>query len=449
LSEGHPEFVAHHFSEAGLGEKAFGYWRAAGMRALETSANVEASAHLRKALHELEIQGTSAARAGQEVELQIALGTALTAARGYGSTEVETAYARAYALCENLGDTERLFAALTGLHSFYQVRGPIRTARDVAKRLVSLAEASQDEPQLAQAHRRFGWSLFCNGHMREGKEHLDRALGLYDATRSSEHNIVYGAHPWIVGFVNSAWLEWVVGNPGVAQVRSATGIRLAREMGRPLPLAYALCMSAAICQCDDDPERALELAGETVALARENSMPYWIAWGSALEGWALARMNQMDIGMKALEFGLRAYRESGAELFRPYSLTLLADACRLDGRVSDARNLLREALASAADRDVHFFTAEIHRLRGDLALEPGQDQSVASACYRESIALANTQGALAFELRATAGLVELLVRMGNHGEAARIATELQRRLPGELFSADMRRVQAVAVRAMQ
>ena len=107
--------------------------------------------------------------AGQEVELQIALGTALTATRGYGSTAVETAYARAYALCENLGDADRLFAALSGLHSFYQVRGPLRMASDVAGRLVQLAERSGAEPQLAQAHRRYGWNLFCLGRMRDGK----------------------------------------------------------------------------------------------------------------------------------------------------------------------------------------------------------------------------------------------------------------------------------------
>jgi len=448
LTESHPEFVAHHFSEAGLGEKAFGYWRAAGMRALEASANVEAAAHLQKALHELAMLAGSSAHAGQEVELQIALGTALTAARGYGSAEVETAYARAYALCENLGEMQRLFAALTGLHSFYQVRGPIPTALDVAERLVRLAERSREEPQLAQAHRRYGWSLFCSGRLREAKEHLDRALALYDATRSSEHSIVYGAHPWIVGFVNSAWLEWVVGNRGIAIDRSEVAIKLARELGRPLPLAYALCMSAAIYQCDRDPERTLELGAETVALARENSIPYWVAWGSVLEGWALARMNQMDTGMKTLNFGLSAYRETGAELFRPHSLSLLAEACRLDGRPSDARGYLQEALASAGDQGAHFYTAEIHRLSGDLALELGSDQEIALACYRESIAIANTQGALAFELRAVVCLAELLVRIGDHNEAVRIATDLRQRLPKELVSADVLRVREVAAREL-
>jgi len=173
-------------------------------------------------------------------------------------------------------------------------------------------------------------------------------------------------------------------------------------------------------------------------------MPYWIAWGSVLEGWALARMNQMDSGMKTLDFGLRAYRETGAELFRPYSLCLLAEACRLDGRASDALDLLQEALVSAGEQDAHFYTAEIHRLRGDLAVELGRDRADALACYREAIALANAQGALAFEVRAVARLAELLVRAGDPREAARVATELLPRLPEEIVSADVRRVREIA-----
>ena len=48
----------------------------------------------------------------------------------------------------------------------------------------------------------------------------------------------------------------------------------------------------------------------------------------------------------------------------------------------------------------------------------------ALARYRDSIAIANTQGALAFELRAVVCLAELLVRIGYHNEAVRVATDL-------------------------
>jgi class 3 adenylate cyclase len=49
-----PELVAHHYTEAGLGEQAVPFWQQAGQRAMERSANEEAIAHLTRGLDLLE-----------------------------------------------------------------------------------------------------------------------------------------------------------------------------------------------------------------------------------------------------------------------------------------------------------------------------------------------------------------------------------------------------------
>ena len=48
--ETQPEFLAHHYAEAGLITQALPYWQRAGQRAIQRSANVEAIAHLTKGL---------------------------------------------------------------------------------------------------------------------------------------------------------------------------------------------------------------------------------------------------------------------------------------------------------------------------------------------------------------------------------------------------------------
>src|SRR6185503_17730724 len=45
-----PEFIAHHFTEAGLLKEGIDWWQAAGEQAGQRSANAEAVAHYRKAL---------------------------------------------------------------------------------------------------------------------------------------------------------------------------------------------------------------------------------------------------------------------------------------------------------------------------------------------------------------------------------------------------------------
>src|SRR5260370_20088963 len=71
-------------------------------------------------------------------------------------------------------------------------------------------------------------------------------------------------------------------------------------------------------------------------------------------------------GLRRYKEGLAAYRATGAELYRPYFLCSLAEACMETGRFDDGLNALTEALAFADENEVGFSRAEIPRLRGRL-----------------------------------------------------------------------------------
>ena len=90
-AETQPELLAHHCTEAGLGEQA-GYWQRAGQRALERSAYVEGISHLSMGLQLLKALPETTARLEQERTMQLALGRALLATKGYAAPEVGTAY---------------------------------------------------------------------------------------------------------------------------------------------------------------------------------------------------------------------------------------------------------------------------------------------------------------------------------------------------------------------
>src|SRR5262249_49244915 len=122
ITETQPELVAQHYTEAGLAAQAVEYWQRAGQWALRRSANLETVQHLRMALLLLATLPETAARAQQELDVQIALGPALMATRGWAAPEVEQTYGRARALCTQLGETAQLFPTLWGLWRFYQSR---------------------------------------------------------------------------------------------------------------------------------------------------------------------------------------------------------------------------------------------------------------------------------------------------------------------------------------
>jgi predicted ATPase len=83
-----PEIVAHHYAEAGLPDAAIDYWHKAAERAVRTSAYVEAVKHITKGVDLLQQLPSTMTRMRQELELQIALGGACIASKGWGVSEL-------------------------------------------------------------------------------------------------------------------------------------------------------------------------------------------------------------------------------------------------------------------------------------------------------------------------------------------------------------------------
>ena len=84
--ETQPELIAHHLAQAGLGGQAIDYLRKAGQRAIERSANAEAIGHLKRALELLQSLPDNSEHRQLALELEVMLGQAMIAGRGYAAT---------------------------------------------------------------------------------------------------------------------------------------------------------------------------------------------------------------------------------------------------------------------------------------------------------------------------------------------------------------------------
>ena len=103
--ETQPELIAQHHTAAGCTEQAVVYWQRAGQHASDRSANLEAISHFTTGIELLKTLSETPERTQQSITLPIALGAALQMAKGHAATEVEQAYTRAYALCQQVGET--------------------------------------------------------------------------------------------------------------------------------------------------------------------------------------------------------------------------------------------------------------------------------------------------------------------------------------------------------
>ena len=156
----HYSELAHHYSRSGNTQKAVEYLGLAGHQAVQRSANEEAIGHLTTALELLQTLPDIPERSQQELALQIALGPALQATKGYAAPEAEHAYSRARELCEQGGDPSQLFPALWGLWAFYAIRAELETAHELGEQLLRLAQSQQDPALLLEAHYALGTILF-------------------------------------------------------------------------------------------------------------------------------------------------------------------------------------------------------------------------------------------------------------------------------------------------
>jgi class 3 adenylate cyclase len=141
--EDHYSELAHHYGRSGNTAKAIDYLHRAGQQAVQRSANGEAITHLTTALELLKTLPDTRERAQQELTLQVTLAPPLMVTKGLTAPAVGAVHTRALALCQQVGDTPQLFPALMGAQSFYVVRAELQTARDVAERLLALAQQAQ------------------------------------------------------------------------------------------------------------------------------------------------------------------------------------------------------------------------------------------------------------------------------------------------------------------
>ena len=140
IVEAQPEVLARHSAEAGSVEKAVGYSLKAGQQAIARWAMTEAVAQLRKGLDLLSGTPDDAARQERELDLQIELGRALFATKGYAAPEAGEAFARARQLCELLNQPPRL-EVLIGQFEFRMGRGELQQAEHHAEGMYCVGHA--------------------------------------------------------------------------------------------------------------------------------------------------------------------------------------------------------------------------------------------------------------------------------------------------------------------
>jgi len=432
--------LAHHFSRSDNVSKAVEYLGRAGRQALQRSAHTAAIGSLKEAIGLLPRLPDGSERAQRELQMQLVLGPALSAVKGWSAPEVERAYFRARELCERLGDAAELFAALLGLWSVYYLRGELREAYELAEELLRRAQSAPDPTPLLYAHLALGDTSMSMGEWLLAKDHLEMAIFRYDRERS----MALGHDTGVNCLSYMALTLWTLGYPDQALKKGDEAVALARALSHPLSLAFAQGLVGYLHQYRREPCAAQEIAERLISLSAEHGFPHWMAQANITRGWAKAEKGETEEGIAQIQEGLAAFRAMGNGTLLPHALCLLADACRGAGCLGEGVDAVTEAKAAADEHEIRQYEPEMHRLKGELLLKQNSSNGAeAQSCFRRAIEIARKQSAKSFELRATTSLARLLAKQGRRDEARAMLAEIYGWFTEGFGTADLKDAQAL------
>jgi class 3 adenylate cyclase/predicted ATPase len=425
-AEQQPELVAHHYSGAGIWDRATVYWRSAGDRAIKRSALIEAMGHFTQAMATLNHLSPGPARDRLELEIQALRGPTLLALSGFASDEVEAAYARAHELCEQLGEAPELAVILRGRWAFHLVRAELHVARELAERLLALGEADGDDGYTVEALRPLGQSYFFLGDFRRAREHLERCQALYRPHLHPTHTFRYGSDSGVISGSYLGWTLWFLGYPDRAVARAGEALEQARRLAHPFTLAQALVNLSFVTQLRRDLPGTLRITDEALQYAEEHHFPYWAAIANVIRGWAVALAGETDCGSALMREGLAAYRAQGAVLALPWFLATAAEVHLIANRCDEALPLLTEALSLVERYDERFYEPEIRRLTAECLIRRGDRGRQADGLLRRSLEQARQQGARSWELRTAVSLAQRCCERDRERQACEVLAPVLR-----------------------
>jgi len=259
-------------------------------------------------------------------------------------------------------------------------------------------------------------NLMFAGKFASSRSHLEEVLALYDPISHPSLVQQAGVHPHGSAHAFLGIVLFCLGFPDQVLQHINAAIAEGQRLAHPPSLASNLTVSARLLSLVGDSAALDEWASQLIAVTTEQGFPFWRAQGMILRGWAKVKNGNVAEGVSLLRRGSAAYRATGAELWMPHSIALLAGAREIVGQLEEAVTLFDEALHIVERTGERWFAAELNRHKGQLLLQQGHSEA-AEELYRKALRIAQEQEAKLWELRAAGSLARLWGEQGRRAEA--------------------------------
>jgi tetratricopeptide (TPR) repeat protein len=319
-------------------------------------------------------------------------------------------------LAERLGDQRRLGWILSYSALDVWRDGQAERAIELAERVLAIGRVLDDLGLRVIAGIRLGQAFHGLGRYAEAIEALRATVRALPGDLSRE---TYGlsAPPAVIG---RTWLAWCLAERGEfaqGERHAEEGLAIAEQLSQPYPLVAA-CFGLGLVRLGrGDLADAIRVLERGLALCQDREIPVFFAWTAS--SLALARMlaGQLEQGRPLLQAPLEPdILAKAAQQVFPF--LWLGEAHLLAGRLAEADERARQALALAEARRERGHEAHALRLQAEIAArrEPA-DAAVAVRLYEQAIAVAGELGMRPLVARCRHGLGLLYARAGQRERA--------------------------------
>jgi predicted ATPase len=301
----------------------------------------------------------------------------------------------------------------------------LRTADELSQQFFRLAPHQHDITLVLKSDIELGLVAFFRSDLVTARAYLEQSLRRCDIQRSQPPLFSGGHEARVTTLIVLALALGMLGYADQAQQRAQEALVRAQQVEHTPSLTWAQLFAAVLSQHRRNAAATQAYVEATMALAAAQGFEHHVEHGRILRGWALAMQGDAATGVAHIQQGLVAVQSTGLKLWRPYFLSLLAEAYGQAGQPEAGLSVLDEALTLAATTEERWWEAELYRLKGALLLRlPLLDIPQATACFHQALEVARRQQARALELRAALSLSRLWQQHGKRDQARQLLTEV-------------------------
>jgi predicted ATPase len=361
------------------------------------------------ALSESDAVKSAASLRQRRLRLQTNFGNALIWAKGYTAPETSAAFARARELASRGEDASERLSAYYGLWVGHLNRCEPASMREMAELFLREAAARPNCPEALVGHRVSGTTCLYFGDFGGAHQHFHKAVALYDQAWHGDFANRFGADPRAIAEILDAITLWVLGQIDEALPVAERALADAGSAAHPPTMGQTLSLAAwlGLLQCNT---KAVATYSQALAdFVSRYDLPALVAGMAAFfQGWAKWSGAAEESGLAGMRGGLAIDREQGFVFLLPSFEAALAEAEACANETDAGLRRLDDALAELERTEQRWYEAEMHRIRAEILLKRDPaDTAAAEQSLQTAIAIAQSQKARSFELRAALSLAKL------------------------------------------